>query len=79
MRAMKMLSIPLDLTYAFTEGRRSNAIKSSIVSSSREFPCPMPSLPFFLDIKGPVELQMRLLVIVHEFRYSLVVPSSKHA
>lgn len=36
-------------------------------------------LPVLLDVKGPFELQMRLIVVVDEFGDSLVVSAAEHA
>lgn len=39
---------------------------------------PADLLPVFLDIEGPLELQMRLVVVVDELRDSFIVASTNH-
>jgi len=81
MRVIILPSIFPDLAYAFNEGRRSNAnniMRRTIVTRIVTL-IGQVSLPFFLNIEGPIELQMSLLVVVHKFRNGFVVPSSKHA
>lgn len=36
-------------------------------------------LPVLLDVKGPFELQVRLVVVVDEFGDGLVVSAAEHA
>jgi len=40
---------------------------------------PVLLIPVLLDVERPFELQMRLVVVVYEFRDGLVVPSAEHA
>ena len=36
-------------------------------------------LPVLLDVKGPLELQVRVLVVVNELGHGVVVPAGHHA